>query len=73
MEIEKPPSVILLDDPKHDIHYSSAKLARERIKLFLNRRAWQFIILGLVIFDATLVRNVPEPWQALSPRSQHSF
>eukprot|EP00892_Ulva_mutabilis_P005500 jgi/Ulvmu1/3321/UM155_0004.1 len=51
-----PPSkVIVLDDPPAGYTYTHRKGWRERAKVQLDSRAWQWVIIALVIVDACLV------------------
>lgn len=50
------PGVIILDDPPAGYTYTQRKGWRERAKLHLNSRPWQWVIIALVIIDACLVR-----------------
>ena len=53
--------VIILNDPSHGFNYTRRKRLREDLKVILDDKRWQWVIIALVILDALLVRGHGSP------------
>lgn len=56
---EQPAGVIVLDDPDHGVKFTKEKNLREKMRIVLESRKWQWFIIVLILIDALLVRPCP--------------